>query len=657
MRIGHRPQRRLANRPAVHLPANRSGERRVVPGRELHHQIVGMLPIVNRLSIAPLAAREQVRIPTAADRPRFRAEHSTNHHASAAHCSLSHPHHPVDAAELIAAAIARLVQELQERVLVQHHLPIASLPVKGVHGRRVGEPGCPRTVADHPLIVSRTIRFLRRHLMLVWLFCDRLRRRTLHACRTERSDPEKPNLHGPLQCSCGPSGPPDFELIASGQVGAKFGEVIEPESATGVRDDYRSGRICRSPTARGWTDRFHGRFRASTMRTLARLGDHGVENAAGAGQLTLHGGWRRRWRHRGRMMMMMMRDVLYGCAGTRSIAELPCDRRRHDDRREHERKRPSNHSRISISNRDLGCWRRPARRLACSSALVTKRSTERNVNVTRGPETSSVNHLRRLNGKSLDRPPLVSDALGSRRWRRHHGDALRRPARRRSTSRSARPRPEPGLRSAVPAIDQTTGLPCCSCRADFRYLSFGWTGDMMSDGIATPSSHDGMAAFDAGHGRVRLIRNHEVGDGPDAFAPSLAYDPQAGGGTTTLEFDTLRGELVGSWASISGTVRNCAGGPTPWASWLTCEETTLGVGDRAISPRTMATSSKCPVDGTAVPTPYKAMGRFSHEAVAVDPATGWVYETEDAGGTSGFYRFRPTSRARWQTAGHSRCSA
>ena len=51
---------------------------------------------------------------------------------------------------------------------------------------------------------------------------------------------------------------------------------------------------------------------------------------------------------------------------------------------------------------DLGCWRRPARRLACSSALVTKRSTERNVNVTRGPETSSVNHLRRLNGKSLD---------------------------------------------------------------------------------------------------------------------------------------------------------------------------------------------------------------------------------------------------------------
>jgi secreted PhoX family phosphatase len=179
--------------------------------------------------------------------------------------------------------------------------------------------------------------------------------------------------------------------------------------------------------------------------------------------------------------------------------------------------------------------------------------------------------------------------------------------------------------------------------ADFKYLSFGWTGDMMSDGIATPSAHDGMAAFDAGHGRVRLVRNHEVGDGPDAFAPGLAYDEQAGGGTTTLEFDTLRGELVGSWASISGTVRNCAGGPTPWASWLTCEETTLGVGNGDLT-KNHGYILEVPVDGAAVPNAYKAMGRFSHEAVAVDPATGWVYETEDAGGTSGFYRFRPTTR-------------
>jgi len=204
--------------------------------------------------------------------------------------------------------------------------------------------------------------------------------------------------------------------------------------------------------------------------------------------------------------------------------------------------------------------------------------------------------------------------------------------------------PSPDYGPLVPAIDQTTGLPLLLLPQDFKYLSFGWTGEMMSDGLATPSSHDGMATFDAGHGRVRLVRNHEVGDGPDAFAPSLAYDPRAGGGTTTLEFDTLRGELLGSWASISGTVRNCAGGATPWASWLTCEETTLSAGQGDLT-RHHGYILEVPVDGTAVPTPYKAMGRFSHEAVAVDPATGWVYETEDAGGTSGFYRFRPTSRS------------
>jgi secreted PhoX family phosphatase len=120
------------------------------------------------------------------------------------------------------------------------------------------------------------------------------------------------------------------------------------------------------------------------------------------------------------------------------------------------------------------------------------------------------------------------------------------------------------------------------------------------------------------------------------------YDPEAGGGTTTLEFDTLRGELAGSWASISGTVRNCAGGPTPWASWLTCEETTLsaGVGDPT---KNHGYILEVPAMGIGIPTPFKAMGRFSHEAVAVEPATGWVYETEDAGSTSGFYRFRSHS--------------
>ncbi len=192
-----------------------------------------------------------------------------------------------------------------------------------------------------------------------------------------------------------------------------------------------------------------------------------------------------------------------------------------------------------------------------------------------------------------------------------------------------------------PVNDKSTGLPLLWLPAGFEYLSFGWAGDPLADGTPTPPAHDGMAALRFRGNCTRIVRNHEVGAGADAFAPGLAYDPEAGGGTTTLEFDTRHGKLISAWASLSGTIRNCAGGPTPWGSWLSCEETIEQPAANNALTKPHGYIFDVPAVGRAVPAPLVDMGRFSHEAVAVDPATGYVYETEDAGSNSGFYRFVP----------------
>jgi secreted PhoX family phosphatase len=174
-------------------------------------------------------------------------------------------------------------------------------------------------------------------------------------------------------------------------------------------------------------------------------------------------------------------------------------------------------------------------------------------------------------------------------------------------------------------------------------MSFGWTGDPLVDGSPTPPAHDGMATFHFRPGRALIVRNHEVGRGTP-FG-TTAYDPEAGGGTTTVEFDTRRGRVVKAWASVSGTIRNCAGGPTPWGSWLTCEEAM----DQTTLPHGYI--FEVPADGRSDAKPLKAMGRFTHEALAVDPRSGFVYETEDAGDSSGFYRFMPKRHDRLSRGG------
>lgn len=216
-----------------------------------------------------------------------------------------------------------------------------------------------------------------------------------------------------------------------------------------------------------------------------------------------------------------------------------------------------------------------------------------------------------------------------------------------ATERNTRRPHSPDYGPLAPVRDHTTGLPLLLLPRGFEYISYGWTGDLMDDGIPTPSLHDGMAAFRAGRrGGVHLVRNHEVGGFNGKFTDP-AYDSDAGGGTSTIVFDPDDGKFEHSFASLSGTVRNCAGGPTPWGTWLTCEET-LDV--NPTTGRQHGYIFEVPATGKGDPKPLKEMGRFEHEAVAIDPDTGYVYETEDDG-TAGLFRFRPKVRGHLRAGG------
>ena len=191
----------------------------------------------------------------------------------------------------------------------------------------------------------------------------------------------------------------------------------------------------------------------------------------------------------------------------------------------------------------------------------------------------------------------------------------------------------------------------------FTYVRFGVEGTPMSDGNPTPRAHDGMAAIALPNGNIRLIRDHEDRDEPPNATAigdrSTAYDSTAGGGTTSLEVRVTPGgdrELVRDFVSLSGTTVNCAGGPTPWDSWLTCEETTSGQNRGFEKEHGYIFEVPVSAEEAVAAEPLVEMGRFVHEAVAVDPATGIVYETED-NDLAGFYRFVPSEQGNLRAGG------
>ena len=177
----------------------------------------------------------------------------------------------------------------------------------------------------------------------------------------------------------------------------------------------------------------------------------------------------------------------------------------------------------------------------------------------------------------------------------------------------------------------------------FSYRLLARSGQTATAEGVHPSDPDGIGVFEGPNGGSVLICNHENG-GEEPFpvpvVEAFTYDPGAKGGTSTLIVDA-EGNRVGQYTSLAGTNNNCAGGISPWGTWLTCEETEARAGSGANTKdhgyvfEVDPASREANIGKSAVP--LKFLGRYSHEAVAVNPATTQIYLTEDAGNPNGLY--------------------
>ncbi len=218
-------------------------------------------------------------------------------------------------------------------------------------------------------------------------------------------------------------------------------------------------------------------------------------------------------------------------------------------------------------------------------------------------------------------------------------------------------RPAAGYGPLRPVADEATGLPLLMLPEGFSYRSFGWAGEPLANGGVVPGAADGMGIVKAEGETFTLVRNHEILGVGGGFGPAAShYDAGCDGGTVTLRYDRAAGKLLEMRGSLSGTLVNCAGGTTPWGSWLSCEEIVTPAGHtgqlrgqpfKLEKPHGFV--FEVPADGASKAQALTALGQFKHEAALVD-VDGTVYLTEDAQ-PAGFYRLLPAKKGNLAAGG------
>lgn len=220
--------------------------------------------------------------------------------------------------------------------------------------------------------------------------------------------------------------------------------------------------------------------------------------------------------------------------------------------------------------------------------------------------------------------------------------------------------PIAGYGPLQPTPDERDGVVRLDLPADFHYRTFqvaGTTATGPRGDFVLPGRHDGMNAFRGRSGRVILIRNHEINGNTNVPSSDIrlgsapGYDPLTKGGTVTVDVDRF-GNVESSFVSLTGTQMNCAGGGTPWRTWLSCEETVNG--DDVGPDFTMVSNEglrkhgyifEVPTDGVSNAEPIRSAGRFAKEAAIPSMSGNVVYITEDSFlSESGFYRYLPPNK-------------